>query len=217
MSLGVLANQLSDKDYILQKEYGLKIKGDWGKGTYPYQWVDSVEKFEATSFPKLEDFKNALAPLPCAEDYKNAKTFFTKYCKTFKDYHLYYLKTDVLILADALKTFNDELFAITHLYITRAQSLPQMSFAAMLLEHGKEIPLITDPVQYDKCKDACKGGINVVGKRVTEVKNTLKERLIHFDMKSMCPDAMMNSPPCGNYKWIEEPTCKMLIELANSF
>ena len=119
----------------------------------------------------------------------------------------------MLILADALQKFNTDLHTITGLHMLRAISLPQLSFAGLFLQHGMEIPLITYPVQYEKCRDACKGGVNIVSKRVAEVKNSLRERIIHIDMKSMYQSAMMGALPCANYQWEVKPSCERLKEM----
>jgi hypothetical protein len=41
------------------------------KGIYPYQWVDSVEKFKETSLPAIEWFDNDLTGEKCTEDRYN--------------------------------------------------------------------------------------------------------------------------------------------------
>ena len=75
MSLANLANQLTDADCNLQKEYGFKFATDWGKGLYPYQWFDTVDKFTETIFPRFDDFKNDSGPPVNTVDYANAEIF----------------------------------------------------------------------------------------------------------------------------------------------
>ena len=77
------------------------------KGVYPYDYMDSFEKFTETGFPSIESCHSKLSKedLP-EEDYQRALTVW----KTFKiknlgEYHDLYIKTDVLLLADVFEQF----------------------------------------------------------------------------------------------------------------
>ena len=105
MALSDLAKQLEDTECLYQKEYGRRINGKWGKGIYPYEWLDNICKMNEVEFPPIEAFENSLDNKVFEEDYINAKEFFDNHCDTFRDYHDYYLRQDVLILADALIKF----------------------------------------------------------------------------------------------------------------
>ena len=62
-------------------------------------------------FPPIEAFKNSLGNKVFDDDYAKAREFFNLHCTTFRDYHDYYLRQDVLILTDALiKVFHYHIF-----------------------------------------------------------------------------------------------------------
>ena len=87
-----LGNQLEDHECIYQKQYEQIIKGKWGKGIYPYEYITSTDKFDETEFPPIEAFNNSLGNKVFEDDYINATDFFNKHCATFRDYHDYYLR-----------------------------------------------------------------------------------------------------------------------------
>ena len=216
LSLKELGNQLSEEDCILQRKFGIQCGTKYGKGVYPYEWLDTTDKFSNTAFPLYEDFASSLSGLPPKADYDAALAFFNSNCATFKDYHLYYLQSDVLILADALQKFSQMIHKLTGMFLTRAMSIPQASYAGLWHHCKLEVPHIVDPAMYGIAIGACKGGLNVVAKRVTEVKNHLKEHIQYWDIKSMYPTAMSEPLPCGNYKWLENPTVSKVTSLCST-
>ena len=79
------------------EEFELLIR----KGVYPYEYMDSWERFDETKLPPIEKFYSSLLGSNISpEDYKHAqKVWKTFNCKTLADYHDLYLKTDVNLLS----------------------------------------------------------------------------------------------------------------------
>ena len=77
------------------------------KGFYPYEWMDDTDKLNHEGLPEIESFYSQLSQKSISpEDYTHAQDVYTKMnCRTFKDYHLLYLKCDVLLLADVFENF----------------------------------------------------------------------------------------------------------------
>ena len=77
------------------------------KGFYPYEWVDNNDKLNYEGLPDIKDFYSSLKNESITEEnYKHAKRVYKKMkCETFKDYHMTYLKCDVLLLADVFENF----------------------------------------------------------------------------------------------------------------
>ena len=107
-SLDKLVGNLYDKDKYknfthLKNEYNDDMELLCRKGFYPYEWF--VEKFNHLGLPSIDDFHSTLTQETLnKEDYEHAENVYTKLnCKTFKDYHMTYLKTDVLLLADVFE------------------------------------------------------------------------------------------------------------------
>ena len=87
--------------YIEQAKFNLITR----KGVYPYEYMDSFERFEETQLPPKEKFYSSLSQENISEeDYKHAQQVWTTFnCKKLKDYHDVYLGSDVLLLADVFE------------------------------------------------------------------------------------------------------------------
>ena len=101
-----------------------------------------------------------------------------------------------------------------NLDLFRMVSLPQFSFTAMLAYSKKKIPYITDPTMYDTAEAGLKGSLNIVAKRITEIEDHSKEKILYTDMKSMYIHTMQQPLPSGGYKWVADATCDRLLEIA---
>ena len=77
------------------------------KGFYPYDYVSSTDILQETKLPSKDLFYSKLYDENISEEnYKHAiKVWDSFNCKTIKDYHDIYLKSDVLLLADVFENF----------------------------------------------------------------------------------------------------------------
>ena len=107
-SLEKLAENLPKEKFIYTGEYfGKNLKLMKRKGVYPYDYMDSFEKFNETNFPPKEDFYSILNDEHIVEtDYKHAKKVWDTFdLKNMGEYHDLYLHTDILLLADVFENF----------------------------------------------------------------------------------------------------------------
>ena len=89
-SLDKLSSKLKIDQFVNLKEYysGNQLRLLLRKGVYPYDYVDSMRKFDETS-------------LPPKEDYQHAQTVWKEFnIESMKDYHNLYNLSDVLLLAN---------------------------------------------------------------------------------------------------------------------
>ena len=79
------------------------------RGVYPYEFIDSWEKFEEKNLPPKDTFYNRLNMKGISDqDYKHAQQVWnTMERKTLGCYHDTFLATDVLLLADVFETFRN--------------------------------------------------------------------------------------------------------------
>ena len=68
--------------------------------------------------------------------------------KTMKDYHILYLKCNILLLADVCEEFRNNSFKNYRLCLSHYLSAPTLSWDAMLNMEKGEIELISDPDMY---------------------------------------------------------------------
>ena len=77
------------------------------KGIYPYEYMDSWDRFEDTSFPPASSFYSKLNMSGVSnQDYKQACNVWRDFgIKNMGEYHDLYLRTDVILLANVFKSF----------------------------------------------------------------------------------------------------------------
>ena len=76
------------------------------KGVYPYEYMDSFKGFDEVKLPSTDKFYSSLRGGGINEgDYERAKNVWNSFeIKTLGEDHDLYLKTDVLLLCDILKS-----------------------------------------------------------------------------------------------------------------
>jgi len=79
------------------------------KGVFPYDWFNSLEKFNETQLPSKEEFYSKLSDSDITDDdFVHAQKLLEHFgMKTFREYHDMCLKTDVLLLADVFENFRN--------------------------------------------------------------------------------------------------------------
>ena len=83
------------------------------KSVYPYEHMDSWEKFNETSLPPKEDFYSELTLEDISDkDYSHAQKVLEEYCTDMGDYHDSYVQTDTLLLGDVFEKSRDKCIEI---------------------------------------------------------------------------------------------------------
>ena len=145
-NLIITSKGLSDKELALLRR----------KGVYPYDSMDSHERFDELQLPSKEDFYC----LPSREtisdtDYDHAQNIWKEFgCHTLSDYHDLYLRTDVQLLADVFETFRDTSMKYFDLDPASYFSAPGMSWDALLKLTKVKLELFTGLDQHlfmDRC------------------------------------------------------------------
>ena len=72
------------------------------------------------------------------------RIFGKKYIKTLGEYHDFYLKTDVLLLADVFEAFRKVCLENYRLYPAWYFTSPRLAWDAMLKKTGVKLELLTD-------------------------------------------------------------------------
>ena len=113
-ALDTLASNLEDNDFkYLMSEFPLdKLEILKRKDAYPYEWVNSYEKFNYPQLPPEECFYSSLRDGKrdrsdghiCNEQYEDLKNAWDIFnFNTFENFHNHYLKKDALLLADVFE------------------------------------------------------------------------------------------------------------------
>ena len=142
-SLDTLASNLNNEDFKhLTSEFGIdKLEILKRKDAYPYEWVDSYEKFNYPQWPPKKCFYSSLKDSKRDKSYghisneqylhlQNVSNAFN--FNTLEDFHNHYLKKDVLLLADVFEKFISTCLTFYELDPCHYFSAPGLSWDAML-------------------------------------------------------------------------------------
>ena len=104
------------------------------KGFYPYNYIDSEEKFNDQQLPSKDMFYSLLTHEGITDDsYTHAqKVWNTFKMKTMGKYHDLYLKSDILLLADVFENFRKTCLQCYKLDPCHYFTSPGLSWDAML-------------------------------------------------------------------------------------
>ena len=182
------------------------------KGIYPYEYMDSFEKFSETSLPKKEDFYSKLNDDHITEyEYAHAKKVWKTFdCKTLGDYHDLYVKTDVALLADVFENFRKLCLQQYGLDPAHYFTSPGLSWDALLKKTGVELELLTDYEMHMFVERGIRGGISMVSKRHAKANNPLvsdydeskpNSYIMYLDANNLYGWAMSKPLPKSGFKW----------------
>lgn len=186
-----------------------------GKGVYPYEYVTSSKVFQEKSLPPHAAFNSTLRGSNITQeeyDYCLKCWDFLK-CVEFGDYHDFYLKLDVLLLAEVWSAFVDLSYETHGLDPSHCISLPQFSWQCMLKMTKIELdafyqqePSLKHPEGINQSdmhfmiEKNLRGGISsVCGLR--HVKSNDQYKLMYLDAINLYGFVMLQKLPKGDYKW----------------
>ena len=104
------------------------------KGVYPYEYMDSWEKFNETSLPDKKAFYSELNKEGITdEDYAHAQKVWKVFeIKNLGEYHDLYVQSDTLLLADVFENFRDGCIDTYKLDPAHFLSAPGLAWQACL-------------------------------------------------------------------------------------
>ena len=113
---------------------------------FPYDYMDSFERFNETQLPSKDDFFSQLTQDAITdEQYCHAtKVWGTFNLQTMGDYHDLYLKSDILLLADVFENFRSTCLQYYKLDPCHYYTSPGLSWDAVLKMTDIKLELMTD-------------------------------------------------------------------------
>ena len=213
-SLGALVNNLPAfknlLNYFTPKQTELLKQ----KGFYPYEYMDSEEKFNDTKLPPREAFYSKLSGKGITEkDYEHAGNVWNSFkMKTFKEYHELYNITDVLLLADVFENFRDLCLKINGLDPVYYFTAPGLAWDACLKMTSVKLELLSDSNMLLMFEEGIRGGISIISNRYGEAnnkymrkgfnKNKPSKYLMYLDANNLYGCAMSEKLPTHGFKWL---------------
>ena len=131
------------------------------KGVYPYEYMDSWEKFNETSLPSKKDFYSNLNMEDIDDiDYRHGNDVFKGFkLENLGDYHDLYVQSDTLLLAYVFENFRYMCVKEYELDPAHFLSLPGLAWQAGLKKTNIELELLTDHDMLLMVEEGIRGGI----------------------------------------------------------
>ena len=219
MSTGLnklVENLPADKFKYIDEEFqGEQLNLMKQKGVYPYDHMDSFQKFEETELPTQEQFYSILNNEHIsADDYQHAQNVWKTFnMKSMADYHDLYLKADVLLLVDVFENFRKTCLEYYKLDPAHYFTSPGLSWDAMLKMTNVKLDLISDVDMYQFVEKGMRGGTSYIANRYSKANNKyMKEYdeeapskyIMYLDANNLYGWAMSQYLPTGGFKWLNE-------------
>ena len=146
-------------------------------------------------------------------------------CRTLRDYHDLYLKSDVFLTTDIGEKFRDDSQALYGLEPVHYYSLPGLSWDAALKHSEVELELITDIDMYLMIEKGIRGGISMISHRYAKANDPRMgveydaskpiKTLLYLDANSLYPTAMCEPLPIDQFTMLDEPDNFDVMEVAD--
>ena len=185
------------------------------KGVYPYDYMDSFEKFNEKKLPTKDQFYSILNNQHItADEYNHAKEVWNTFMiRTLGDYHDLYLVSDVLLLTDVFENFRKTCMQYYKLDPCHYFTSPGLSWDAMLKMTNIKLELMTDIDMFQFIEKGMHGGVSYIANRYGNANNKhMKEYdekvpskyIMYLDANNLYGWAMSQYLPTGNFKWMTD-------------
>ena len=185
------------------------------KGIYPYDYMDSFEKFNKTELPTKEEFYSILNNEHISDkDYCHAKKVLNTFqLQTMGEYHNLYLQSDILLLADVFENFRKTCLQYYKLDPCHYFTSPGLSWDAMLKMTDIKLELMTDIDMFQFIEKGMRGGISYIVNRYGKANNKYMREynenepskyIMYLDANNLYGWAMSQYLPTGGFKWLTE-------------
>ena len=220
-SLDKLVSNLPKDDLIYTSQVfkGKRLNLMSQKGVYPYDFMDSFEKFDQTELPTKDQFYSILNDQHITDDeYDHAKKVWKVFkIKTMGEYHDLYLGSDVLLLTDVFESFRKTCLQYYKLDPCHYFTSPGLSWDAMLKMTNIKLELMTDIDMFQFIEKGMRGGVSYIANRYGNANNRY---MIEYDEKApskyimyasnLYGWAMSQYLPTGNFKWMSDKEIKRI-------
>ena len=216
-SLENLVNNLpGDAFNNLERYYkGEKLSLVKRKGVYPYEYMDSLERFNENKLPPKEAFYSRLSGEGISdEDLKHAEKVWKVFgMKTLQDYHDLYNVTDVLLLADVFENFRNVCMENYKLDPAHYFTAPGLAWDACLKITDVELELLSDIDMLLMIEKGIRGGVSMISNRHAKANNKymgesfidtmISTYIMYLDANNLYGWAMSKPLPIHGFEWMK--------------
>ena len=216
-SLESLVNNLpGDAFNNLERYYkGEKLSLVKRKGVYPYEYMDSLERFKENKLPPKEAFYSRLTGEGISdEDLKHVEKVWKVFgMKTLQDYHDLYNVTDVLLLADVFENFRNVCMENYKLDPAHYFTAPGLAWDACLKITDVELELLSDIDMLLMIEKGIRGGVSMISNRHAKANNKymgesfidtmISTYIMYLDANNLYGWAMSKPLPTHGFEWMK--------------
>ena len=185
------------------------------KGIYPYEYMDSWERFDEIphkevsynfSFLNLEGISDA--------DYQHVKKVWEAFgIKNLGEYHDLYVQCDTFLLADVFENFKSQCIEMYELDPTHFLSVSGFAWQPCFKKAKVELELLTDIDMLLMVEKGTRGGICQAIHRHAKANNkymnnhnkdVISSYLMYLDANNLYGWAMSQKLPANGFKWVEK-------------
>ena len=181
------------------------------KGVYPYEYMDSWERFNETSLPPKKSFYSELNLEDINDkDYLHAQKVWDVFeIRNLGEYHDLYVQTDTLLLADVYEKFREKCIEIYGLDLSHFLSAPGLAWQACLKKTNVNLELLTAIDMILMIEAGIRGGMCQSVHRYAKVNNKYMKNydksigssyLMYLDANNLYGWAMSKTLPVNGFK-----------------
>lgn len=198
------------------EQFNLMIR----KGVYPYDFMDSFDKFNSR-LPTKDEFYSQLTDESISdEDYEHAqKVWQTFTLQNMGEYHDLYLKSDILLLADVFESFRKTCLQYYKLDPCHYFTSPGLSWDAMLKMTNIKLELMTYVDMFQFIEKGMRGGVSYIAHRYGKANNKYMsdynpkqpcKHIMYLDANNLYGWAMSQYLPTDGFKWLSQKSIDRL-------
>ena len=184
------------------------------KGIYPYEYMDSWDRFNETRLPsKFKFYSNLYTSGVGDGEYEQARNVWREFkIRNMGEYHDLYLKTDTILLANVFESFRSVCIENFGLDPAHFYTAPGLAWRACLKKTGIRLELLLDPDMLLMFERGIRGGITQSVHRWAAANNPYMDEydsskptkyLQYLDANNLYGWAMSQPLPTGGFKWIK--------------
>ena len=185
------------------------------KGIYPYEYMDSWDKFNDSKLPSKDKFYSNLNMAGVGDkEYEHACKVWKEFgIKNMGEYHDLYLKTDVILLANVFESFRNVCMDNYGLDPAHFYTAPGLAWKACLKKTGIRLELLQDPDMLLMFERGTRGGITQSFYRYAAANNPYMIVKNHITIFSIFMPTIYMAGQCRNHYQLEYNIQVLTIEM----
>ena len=185
------------------------------KGIYPYEYIDTWERFDEKTIPPKEAFCSELNLENITDkDYEHVQKVWEAFeIKNLGEYHDLSVQCNTFLLADVFENFRNKCIEIYELDPAHFLSAPGLAWQVCLKKTKVELELLKDIDMLLIVEKGTRGGICQAMHRYAKANNKYMKNynkdvtssyLTYLDTNNLYGWAMSQKLPVNGFKWVKK-------------